>query len=510
MSHRTQRALSGLFSSSAGSIALQIANILIIPVYLDFTSQELFGLWLTLAACLAWAKIGDLGLGLSLTRESVEAVETSNKNQLSKLISSAATGTLMFGALVSTIAFFHSDLIASVLSIPGHLFDEYENTFRILLIVAIIRPTFALFSSVIEAYQHIGFLHFKNTSISLVTILCTVLFLALDFGVEAFAYALLIESLLLLTVDFMYLKVSEINYRYIPCLPNPKLLWSLLGFGSKFQLLKISNLVVTNVPHLVIASYMGLSFVAIYSFTGKLAQVAGLFFASLIPVVLFSGMSQLFAQASYEKLKSVYFILSNFSLRLGVLSAVTIFLVNERFVGVWVGNENYDGLMLTTGFCLWVFIESAIRGVTAVILSSTKISGLTLISVLEAVFNLICSIIFIQLFGLVGVIFGSLVSRLISFVYVPYAINCLLAVPQNSYVRFYLKNLIWHVSSIFFGAGCVFLLVPQNTPTIPYIVASVATLFLINIAMNEGVAVMKLRGTLKERLRALRSLYLVA
>lgn len=65
---------------------MQLVTLLITLLYLDLTSQELFGLWLTLGSVLGWIKLGDIGIGMALTRRSVDALEKNNYDLLHRLI----------------------------------------------------------------------------------------------------------------------------------------------------------------------------------------------------------------------------------------------------------------------------------------------------------------------------------------------------------------------------------------------------------------------------------------
>jgi len=99
MSNRKKSAISGFIASSGGAIILQLVGLIVIPLYLNLTSQELFGLWLTLGAVLGWIKIGDMGLGMALTRRSVEAWENNNYKLLCRLAYGAILPALIFGVL---------------------------------------------------------------------------------------------------------------------------------------------------------------------------------------------------------------------------------------------------------------------------------------------------------------------------------------------------------------------------------------------------------------------------
>ena len=358
MINRKRNVIRGLLSSVSSSLVLQVTSLLVIPLYLDLTSQELYGLWLALGAILAWIKIGDMGLGLALTKRSVEALEKDDYKLLSRLIYGTILSTLFFGAIVSGAGYFLDNLIINIFSISDYASESFRDTFYLLLIIAFIRPGLGSFSSIINAKQHIAFLHIKNTSITLLSILINIGLLLLDFGILSFAYGLLFEALATPIVDIIYLKRIDKKIALLPLKTSLSDIKSLLSFGLPYQALKIANLVATNTDNIVIAAFLGASSVTVYVFTGKLAFLLAVFLVSILPSVLFPGISQLFVNNEIEKIKHLYLKLSDFSIRLGVFSGICYFYINESFINIWVGPENFGGIELTSIFVIWILSKN--------------------------------------------------------------------------------------------------------------------------------------------------------
>ena len=150
MSDRKSRVLKGFFASLGGGVLLQIVSLLVIPLYLDFTSQELFGIWLTLGAVLSWIQISDMGLGLSLTKRSVEALEESDYELLRRLIFGSIFSTLFFGAMVAAVGFLITDFLINFFGIREIYQQSFIQTYHLLLLIAVLGPSLATFSSGLE------------------------------------------------------------------------------------------------------------------------------------------------------------------------------------------------------------------------------------------------------------------------------------------------------------------------------------------------------------------------
>jgi O-antigen/teichoic acid export membrane protein len=507
MSSRKKRSIYGFIASLGGNTSLQLVALLVTPLYLDLTSQELFGLWLTLGSVLGWIKLGDMGIGMALTRRSVEALEKNNYDLLRRLIYGAILSFLVLGVIFSGIGYLLTDTLVEMFGISGAIESDFRRTFYVLLSVALIGPCFGVFGSVIEAKQHIAFQQINHTVVTLLSIGVNVLLLFLGFGIISFAFGFLFKALLMPFIEIIYLRRIDNRIELFPIKTSKKDIISLLKFGGLFQILKIANLVSTSADNIIIASILGASFVSIYVFTGKLAFLFAVFLISIIPSILFPGISQLFELGDKEKIARLYIKLSNISIRVGLLIGILYLSVNESFVNLWVGSENYGGLELTTIFVAWVILESFLRGITAIIYSSRELHGLTVVSFIEAGLNILLTLYFIKSLGLFGVALATILSRLITLFYTPLKINKLLKINNFKYL-IGLVNTILHSMPMLIIVTLLNNYIDQNDHSIMRIVIIISVVLLSNIISFEGVFLMKQKGVKwKDRIKTLKTYY---
>jgi O-antigen/teichoic acid export membrane protein len=496
MSNRKKRALNGVLAGSFGSFLIQLVNIAVTPTYLNLTSQELYGVWLTLAALLGWIKIGDMGLGMALTRRSVKAWEDNDYSQLSRLAYGAMLSTFIFSIFVASIAFFATDQILIFFNVTTIFEDEFRNTFTLLLIVAVLRPSMGVFSSLIDSKQHIAYIGIRNTVLSLVVIGVTIILLYTNVGIISFAYALLIEAFLIVIVDIIYLKNIDKNLTFFPIRTSKKDIYNLLNFGGPFQIIKLTNLVSTNIDNILIASFIGFFAVPVYVFTGKLAFSFAIFVIGLVPSMLFPGITQLFETNNLNKIRGVYLKLSNIAIRVGILTSLVYFAVNESFVKAWVGDENFGGLDLTIIFVFWILLESYVRGITVIIYSSGKIKQLATIASIESIINIILTIFFIKYFDIKGAVLASVICRLISVFYLPFSINKILNINSYSYLKNIIKETIIYSIPLVILVIIFFVFIFYTGTVLSLfdvIFISVCILF-VNIFSYEGMYLLRLKG----------------
>jgi O-antigen/teichoic acid export membrane protein len=286
---------------------------------------------------------------------------------------------------------------------------------------------------------------------------------------------------------------------------------ALLEFGGPYQILKLTNIISTNVDNLIIASLIGLASVPIYVFTGKLAFVSAIFLIGIIPSMLFPGIAQLFELDDFKRIQSVYVKLSNIAIRVGLLTGVIYFTINEAFIGIWVGSGNFGGIELSVIFVAWIIFESFVRGITIIIHSSGKLKSLAIVSSIEAIINVCLTLMLIKQMGIFGAVLGSVLSRLISVFYIPLKINTILNLEHSRYLsELKVGSILRSLPMVFLASathGYLYLI--DITLTIFQATVTAFIFLSINIITFEGAFLLRLKGVpLVGRLKLLKSHYL--
>ena len=418
---------------------------------------------------------------------------------------------LSLGFFFAGIGYIVTDKLISVFDINSILEVDFKNTYHLLLLIAALRPAFGVFGSLIDGKQHIAFLGARNTVVSLLTTAVTLLFLYLDFGIISFAYGLLFEALVIPFIDITYLSIVDKKVKFLPIQTSKKEVVALLEFGGPYQILKLTNIISTNVDNLIIASLIGLASVPIYVFTGKLAFVSAIFLIGIIPSMLFPGIAQLFELDDFKRIQSVYVKLSNIAIRVGLLTGVIYFTINEAFIGIWVGSGNFGGIELSVIFVAWIIFESFVRGITIIIHSSGKLKSLAIVSSIEAIINVCLTLMLIKQMGIFGAVLGSVLSRLISVFYIPLKINTILNLEHSRYLsELKIGSILRSLPMVFLASathGYLYLI--DITLTIFQATVTAFIFLSINIITFEGAFLLRLKGVpLVGRLKLLKSHYL--
>lgn len=411
---RSHKAIDGFSVELFGQIITQFLTFLSIPYIISNTNQSNYGFWLTIGSIMTWISITDLGIGTALTRQLIK-VQTifSGDERMNKRNVLLSTSFVFF--LSAAVVFFVCSILLYPLSITWfHIatidLRTYFFTYFLASIAGAISLPLSVYGGILEANQKMVL----NRNVASLASIFNICFSVVS--IYYFKDVLFLSLSLLLTVLFKSLILYFYSHKYYEFSLNFSLFskiefHGLLKFGSNFQLAKLANTVAGNTDNFFIGSNLGMSFVPIYSFTSKLFQTFSVVIVSKIPGILFPGLAEIFDLEGQNKILLVFKCLIKLLFRIAIFGAVFVFFFNHIFVVLWVGEFNYGGDYLNWIFVYLLFYETIFRGTAALVMVYGDMSKWAYASILEAISNIILSVLLVRDYGLMGVAFATAVSR---------------------------------------------------------------------------------------------------
>jgi O-antigen/teichoic acid export membrane protein len=118
------------------------------------------------------------------------------------------------------------------------------------------------------------------------------------------------------------------------------------------------------------------------------------------------------AEGDIKALQRVVINIQYNAARIGIWVALTIAIVNQRFVQLWVGSELYGGLLLSICVSLMLVRDSIVRAIGGVIYAHGEMRGLGWLSLIESVFTIAFVTLGTRMWGGGGAALGALMSTL--------------------------------------------------------------------------------------------------
>lgn len=210
---------------------------------------------------------------------------------------------------------------------------------------------------------------------------------------------------------------------------------------SSLMIYRINYVVLTATDNIIISKYLGLDIVGIYSnytlITNSITNILSTFFDSIT-----ASIGNLHTTKDEEK---DYFIfkLTNIitSIAFGIFS-VGIYVLAGDFIKIWLG----DSFVLPGLFIMILSINLYVEGLRKFLSTYRTTYGLfrqaKYIPLIGIIANIFVSIILVKHIGIFGVLLGTLISNLITFMwYDPYAI-CKYGFQKKPYT-YYLSNIAY-------------------------------------------------------------------
>lgn len=411
---RSKNAINGFLADFFGQILGQTLAFISIPFILNNLPTVSYGYWLTIGSIMTWISISDLGIGIALSRiliriKALIEDEINYNKEKTKLIS---TSLIIF--LICAFVFFASSALIYPFTLKWFKIDfenltEYKYCYFIASLAGALSLPLSIFSGILESQQKLVLNRNINSLINIVNTILSVFLIMFFKNIISLSIALL-SSVLIRALISIYYTNNQKKYFNLCCY-NKQYARELFSFGGYFQLAKIANIVALNTDMIFITLYLGAGIVPSYNFTSKLSQIFSVVIVSKVPSAIFAGMSQIIDENNETRIKQIFNSLTALLARIGIFSAILIFFFNENFVNLWVGKNYFLGYSFNLLLVYVVLFETMIRGTSSLILSYGNIRNWSIVSLFEAIINIILSIILINQFGITGVLLATIISR---------------------------------------------------------------------------------------------------
>ena len=382
-----------------GTIPIQIINtLLLIPIFISKYDSILFGNWISILSLITFFLFFDMGFGLPFTNE----IKNGAKNNF---ISSVILLTILLSILASISFYFTHNFIFNFFKI-----DEISKKTSILIsIYLFLEIAIGSFGCILNGKGHIDIANKFKMLGEFIYLLVFAVSILFDQGINSFIFALISKTFFVGLILFYYSKVKFNLFRLTLKIISASEIKFFLKDLFKYQTHRINETIYQSADNLIIQYFIGPSSVTIYNITSKLAV---LFTRSLAPKIT-STLYVFIAKSEFLNMQKNFMNLEKKFLRLGIMLFAICFFLNESTVNYFYSTKEYGGDQLNFIFSLWIFTEFIFLNSYIHVIASKKYSSLMNSSTFEMFTNLILSTLLVLNYGLVGVAFSTLISKVI-------------------------------------------------------------------------------------------------
>ncbi len=376
---------------------------------------ERYGAFLAGSALISILALLELGLALFLTRE-VAALSQQAWDPLRwrALFVTVGLALLAVGILVSVGGTVLAPWAAAW--VAGDV--PYISELRTALALTALQVGLSLPLNIVRAVVHglqklevLGWLSVTNTVASSLAILGIVAMwpnlAAVPLGTLGGAVAVSVVAAYSLPATFSLRTAMRAWPR-----PDPDVGRAALTYCRPFLLGNVFYMVRERTDQPLAARFVGADSVVTYTCTVRLVRLL-MFVLPTVSNLAFSASAVLLAAGEIARLRRAVLEAVRAAVAFGILASGAVWVINSSFVSVWVGPEWFGGEALSTVFCLWLLADCVQGLLSAIVLAAGLTHRASRYVGIEAVLNVILSIILVQYFGVIGLALGTLFSMIL-------------------------------------------------------------------------------------------------
>jgi len=388
-------------------------SVISVPLTIGYLGAERYGAWVTIVSVIIFLSITDFGLAASLTNALGKAQAEDARALGQRLVSSA----LLMLSLIALAILIAGNALAP--RIAALLFPNLQSPVARAEIVPAVMIALSIFalnlpllvsSRVLAAHQESALANLWNIAGSLgnlAALLVVIWFRGglpwLVFGCFGFGLAANIACAAWL---FGFHKPwLRPNLGVV----DSVLVRSLFYDGWKFSVIGVGWMVNWQTDNMVIAHFLGAAQVTPYAVTFSLFAIAsGL--QTLAYPNLWPAYTEAYAQGDYEWIRKT--LRSNFKFSflttIAIVGFLTIF--GSGIIRLWAGVAAVPPFSVIVWMGLWRLMLSTLLVGSCLLNATGHLKGMTIYGTVTAVLNLTLSILLAKIYGISGVIAGTVIA----------------------------------------------------------------------------------------------------
>jgi O-antigen/teichoic acid export membrane protein len=373
--------------------------------------HELYGQWVVIQSLTSYFGLANLGMGQTVGNMVAEAY--------------ASAQTRVLGQVVSTAFFSHILIAITLIIVAGlvahgyfvHLVPLHNPSANMALVVTCVFAAFSLpfkvSSMTLRSLNRVDLEQITQTISNLLRAAAlTVVLLA---GFRLLAVALVHGFALVASGIAAYVIVNKISIDAEPRLHlfSCPFLKRMIAPSAAFCMLSIASTLAFSIDNLVIAYNLGAQAVTQYSVPFQIVTLNVGFFAVALGA-LTPSITAHHSRAADKVLSDAYALVMRMAILFGTGSALFLWLAGRPLVNLWVGPGVFPD-DLTFGLQLvLLFLQVVLYPSHTVLIATSMHYGYAIVAIIEGVLNLILSLWWVRLFGMPGVVAGTIVARLLT------------------------------------------------------------------------------------------------
>jgi O-antigen/teichoic acid export membrane protein len=381
------------------------AGFYLMPFVIHAIGDRWYGMWVLVATIMGYYGYFDFGLSIAAQRFIASAIGRKNADELNRLITTMLAVFVVIGLLALLITL----LIALVT--PWFIADESEvRIFRIVLFILGVN-TALTFSAAAFNGVLTGYLRYDISSVIHLTRLLLrtgliIYFIGAGYSIIALATITLVADSGSNIVKVLVARKMFPDWKIGKRFYSKGSLAELFAYGGKTFVTQIADMMRFHLDHVVVAAFISLSAVTLFNIAATLVYYFRRLLEALLSVLI-PVYARLLAEEDRKGIAQTYYFTSKLAVAISILVGGAAVIFGEKFLVLWMGEEYGNAYPLLIVLILPTMLFMAQQPGMALIYGLGEVGALAKVSIIEAIGNLVLSVILVQFYGLLGVALGT-------------------------------------------------------------------------------------------------------
>lgn len=422
-----QRMLVNTLSNYGKMIVGMFITIFLTRILFLGLSHEEYGYWALLWSIFGYSLLLDFGFGTAAQKHTSHCAVTQNWEKYNRIISTIFFTYSMFAALIFVFALVLSFNLQHIFDFDPKYLSSFRNVMLLFGLGSAICFPFGFFAEILRGLQRMHIRNLIQISFMVLNFIGMAVMMHNGLGLKGMVFVAMGTNLGSSLIMMILAKHLIPSFKISIKLYDKSLLKEVLSFSIFAYLITFTNLIIMKTDQLVISIFGSVALVAIYQISIRLADTyqkfSSQFLDNLGPVA-----ATLFAVGDKDKMKSM---LLQSNRLMGIISSlllVPLLIYVKPLLNIWLNLDSLAGIICAVILLISMYNLLFFRSCSVyVLLMAEEHKILAIIAIIEAMANLILSILLIKYLpailnnlgihipdaSIIGVALGTMIPNLV-------------------------------------------------------------------------------------------------
>lgn len=397
-----KRILRNIITNLSGTVIGLAIGLILMPIVIRSIGLTAFGVWALANSLVGYMGLLDVGLSPTLTKKSAEYLATENKKELNKTVNIVFLIYLLSGLTLGIAILLFGIFMPHVFKVSS----DYIITFRIVILIvglqAIIGFPMSIWKALLGGLEDYHIINGIGISSNLLRLIGTIYLIYLGYGLVSLVSLGLLLSLLSWTSSMLivkhkipYLRISITRFKF-------KEAKELLQFSSAMFISGIAGKTLQGADKIIIGIFMPVASISIYEVGSRISDYSRIILYNFLSVIIPAASAKKSTNQK-ESIEAIYLHGTKYLLITFGVIACSLFLFGKKFVFLWMGAGFHESVLVMYILIIGNLYQSQNVVAHAILIGTGKLAFFTKIMCLYPIVNIILSVVFVNLWDMIGV-----------------------------------------------------------------------------------------------------------